>query len=101
VHLLQSRTDEAILWFERARAANPTLPHAHSYLAAAYALKGEARAAAELDVARKIRGPEFHSSIAHLKTTAYFGVPTVRAQFDATFFAGLRKAGVPESERDP
>jgi TolB-like protein/Tfp pilus assembly protein PilF len=97
VHLLQSRTDDAILWFEKARNANPSLPHARAYLAAAYAIEGDARAAAvELDAARKIRGPEFHSSIAHLKTTAYFGVPTVRAQFDATYFAGLRKAGVPE-----
>jgi Flp pilus assembly protein TadD len=98
VHLLQSRTDEAILWFERARNANPTLPHARSYLAAAYALQGEVRAAAvELDAARKIRGPEFHSSITRLKSVAYFGVPTVRAQFDATYFAGLRKAGMPET----
>jgi adenylate cyclase len=97
VHLLQSRTDEAILCFERARNANPTLPHARSYLAAAYAIRGEGGAAAvELDAARKIRGPGFHSSIAHLKSLAYFGVPTVRARFDATFFAGLRKAGVPE-----
>jgi TolB-like protein/Tfp pilus assembly protein PilF len=97
VHLLQSRTDEAVLWFERGRTANPVLPHARSYLAAAYALRGEGGAAtAELDAARKIRGPEFHSSIAHLKSLAYFGVPVVRAQFDATFFAGLRKVGVPE-----
>jgi TolB-like protein/Flp pilus assembly protein TadD len=97
VHLLQSRTDEAILWFEQARNANPTLPHARSYLAAAYALRGEARAAAaELDAARKLRGPEFHSSITHLKSLSYFGVPRVQAQVDATLFAGLRKAGVPE-----
>jgi TolB-like protein/Flp pilus assembly protein TadD len=97
-HLLQSRIDEAILWLEKARNANPTLPHAHSFLAAAYALNGEAKAAAlELGAARKIRGPGFHSSIAHLKTTAYFGVPRVHAQFDATFFAGLRKVGVPEN----
>jgi hypothetical protein len=26
----------------------------------------------------------------------YFGVPKVRALFDATFFVGLRKAGMPE-----
>jgi TolB-like protein len=96
-YLLQSRIDEAILWLERARNANLTLPHARSYLAAAYAIRGEARAAArELDAARNIRGPEFYSSIAHLKSCAYFGVRTVRAQFDATFFAGLRKAGIPE-----
>jgi hypothetical protein len=86
-----------MLWFERARDANPTLPHARSYLSAAYAIIGDLKAAAiELDAARNLRGPEFHSSIAHLKTTAYFGVAAVRAQFDATFFAGLRKAGVPE-----
>jgi hypothetical protein len=97
VHLLQSRTDEAILWLERARSANPTLPHARSYLAAAYALRCEARAAAaELDTARKIRGPEFHSSITHLKSLSYFGVPRVQTQVDATYFAGLRKLGVPE-----
>jgi tetratricopeptide (TPR) repeat protein len=92
---LQSRIDEAICWLEKARSSNPTLPHARSYLAAAYALRGETKAAAaELDVARKLRGPEFHSSISRLKAAAYFGVPTVHAQFDATFFAGLRKAGV-------
>jgi tetratricopeptide (TPR) repeat protein len=97
VHLLQSRTDEAILWFERGRNTNPTLPHTRSYLAAAFALAGDAKAAsAELDAARKLRGQEFHSSIAHLKSCAYFGVPAVVAQFDDTFFAGLRKAGVPE-----
>jgi adenylate cyclase len=97
VHLLQLRTDEAILWCERARNANPTLPHAREYLTAAYALRGEAKAAvAELDAARKIRGPEFHSSITHLKSLSYLGVPRVHAQIDATLFAGLRKAGVPE-----
>jgi hypothetical protein len=31
-----------------------------------------------------------------VKATGYFGVPTVRALFEATYFAGLRKAGVPE-----
>jgi TolB-like protein/Flp pilus assembly protein TadD len=97
VHLLQSRTDEAVLWFERARNTNPTLPHTRSYLAAAYALEGDAKAAsAELDAARKLRGQEFHSSIARRKSLVYFGVPAVVAQFDDTFFAGLRKAGVPE-----
>ena len=74
--------------------ATPASPHARSYLAAAYALRGEARAAAtEFDAARNLRGPEFHSSIVHLKGLAYFGVPAVRTEFDAPFFAGLRKAG--------
>jgi TolB-like protein len=30
VHLLQSRTDEAILWLERARSANPESPFVHA-----------------------------------------------------------------------
>ena len=97
VHLLQSCTDEAILWFERARNTNPTSPHTRSYLAAAYALEGDAKAASvELDAARKLRRQEFHSSIARRKSLVYFGVSAVVAQFDDTFFAGLRKAGVPE-----
>jgi adenylate cyclase len=49
VHLLQSRIDEAIVWFEKARSANPAYPYVRASLAAAYALRGEAqRAAAEL-----------------------------------------------------
>jgi adenylate cyclase len=39
VHLLQSRTDEAILWLEKARSANPARPSPHAWLASAYALK--------------------------------------------------------------
>jgi tetratricopeptide (TPR) repeat protein len=48
VHLLQSRTDEAIVWFERARSAVPGYPETHAWFSSAYALKGETeRAAAE------------------------------------------------------
>src|ERR1700730_4977045 len=48
VHLLQSRIDEAILWFEKARSAHPGLAGNYALLASAYALKGETeRAAAE------------------------------------------------------
>jgi hypothetical protein len=55
VHQIESRTDEAILWFEKARIANMQLPFPHAHLAAAYALKGELeRAAAELAEARKL-----------------------------------------------
>jgi hypothetical protein len=46
VHLLQSRTDEAILWLEKARSANSALSYVHVWLAAAYALKGESKRAA-------------------------------------------------------
>jgi hypothetical protein len=42
---------------------------------------------------------EFHdhfSSLARLRAEGYFGISKVRALVDATYFAGLRKAGVPE-----
>ena len=96
-HLLQSRIDEAILWFEKARSANPRLPFARAFLASAYALKGETeRASAELAEARRLSGGGRFLSIAHSKTVFDFGVPKVRAQYEAIFFAGLRKAGMPE-----
>jgi adenylate cyclase len=97
VHLLQSRTDEAILWLEKARGAMPAHPLPHAYLASAYALKAETeRAAAELAEARGLRGEGSFSSIARMRTTGYWGVPKTRALFEATYFVGLRKAGMPE-----
>jgi adenylate cyclase len=97
VHLLQSRTDEAILWLEKARSANPALAPFHAQLASAYALKRETeRAAAELAEARRLTRDDRYSSIARLQAVGYFGVPKIRALFEATYFAGLRKAGVPE-----
>jgi hypothetical protein len=49
VHLLQLRTEEAILWYEKARGTNPKLPYVHIDLAAAYGLNGRiGLAAAEL-----------------------------------------------------
>jgi hypothetical protein len=49
VHLLQSRTNDAIFWFEKARTANPALSSVRSNLASACALKGDTeRAAAQL-----------------------------------------------------
>jgi tetratricopeptide (TPR) repeat protein len=100
VHLLQSRTDEAILWLEKARSALPGVPHA--YLASAYALGGQTeRAAAELAEARRLSGDNRYSSIAHLRVAGLsgsgtWGVPKVRALFERTYFAGLRKAGMRE-----
>jgi tetratricopeptide (TPR) repeat protein len=40
-HLLQSRIDEAITWFEKARSISPGVPQARANLASAYGLKGE------------------------------------------------------------
>jgi hypothetical protein len=49
VHLLQSRTDEAIVWLEKARSAVLAAPVVHIHLAAAYALGGDLdRSATEL-----------------------------------------------------
>ena len=97
VHLMQSRVDEAIPWLEKARSANAGLSFVHAYLASAYALKGETeRAAAELAEARRLRGEHSYASIARMAAAGYWGVPKIRALFEATYFVGLRKAGVPE-----
>ena len=96
-HLLQSHIDEAIVWLERARNVNPALALFRAYLASARALKGNTeRAAAELTEARRLDGASCCSSIASLKTIEDFGVPAIRAAYETTFFAGLRKAGMPE-----
>jgi tetratricopeptide (TPR) repeat protein len=99
VHLLLSCTDEAIVWLEKARSASPGIPAHHSDLASAYALRGETeRAAAELVEARRLDGGDLFASIAHLKAFpgVWGGVPKTRALYEATYFAGLRKAGMPE-----
>jgi TolB-like protein/class 3 adenylate cyclase/tetratricopeptide (TPR) repeat protein len=102
-HLLQSHNDEAIVWFEKAGSAHPGLFDVHSGAASAYALKDETeRAAAELAEAKRRTGDGRYSSIARLKATGFFGVredsmvPKIRALFEATYFVGLRKAGMPE-----
>ena len=95
VHLLESRSDEAILWFEKARSANPEHPLPHAYLASAYGLADEiGRAAAELAQARRLASDNRYSSLARLRTVGPFGVPKIRALFEATYFVGLRTAGM-------
>jgi TolB-like protein/class 3 adenylate cyclase/Flp pilus assembly protein TadD len=97
IHLLQSRTDEAINWLEKARNANPREHYTRAFLASAHGLKGEPdRAAAELAEARKLFGDDRFSSIARLRTTENWRVQKIRALVEATYLAGLRKAGVPE-----
>jgi adenylate cyclase len=97
VHLLQSRVDQAIVWLEKARNANLIHSAPHAYLASAYALAGETeRAADELAEARRLSADDRFSSLARLKAIGYFGVPKIRALFEATYFVGLRKAGMPE-----
>jgi hypothetical protein len=99
LHLLHSHNDEAIVWLEKACNASPGVPITRSRLASAYALRGETeRAAAELAQARRLSGGDLFSSIACLKAFpgGWWGAPKTRTLFEATYFAGLRKAGMPE-----
>jgi TolB-like protein/class 3 adenylate cyclase/Flp pilus assembly protein TadD len=95
-NLLRSRTDEAILWLEKARGAIPELPFVYAWLASAYALNGETeRAAAELAEARRLVGDGRFSSIARMARGAPWA-PKILPLVKATYWAGLRKAGMPE-----
>jgi len=95
--LRPGRTSEAIVWFEKARSANPVSPIVHAHLAFAYALKGETEhAAAELAEARRLSGDDRYASIGRLKAVGYFRLSKIRALYEATYFARLRKAGMPE-----
>ena len=103
-HLLQSRHDEAIAWLERARAAAPAGVPPRVWLAAAYGLAGNHdQATSELAQARGLPTGDRYSTLGRLRAAGYhptapgnWGVPKIRALFEATFFAGLRKAGMPE-----
>ena len=73
--MLQSRTDEAIIWLEQARNANPAHWYPHISLASAYAPRGEStRAGAELAEARRLSGDDRFSSIARMRAAGDFGV---------------------------
>jgi tetratricopeptide (TPR) repeat protein len=97
VHLLQSRTDEATLWLEKARRIYPQHTLIHAFLAAAYALKNQIeRAGAALAECRRLSVDDRYLSVAKLKASWPYGGGEIRALHEATFFAGLRKAGMPE-----
>ncbi|MBV8800862.1 MAG: tetratricopeptide repeat protein [Alphaproteobacteria bacterium] len=103
VRLLQSRTGEAIAWFKKALIARPIdrLKIIHLFLASAYALQGETElAASELAQARPLFKPDTFS-ITWVRTQMMYRPepgppPAIRALDDRTYFAGLRKAGMPE-----
>ena len=99
MHLLQSRVDQAVLWLERVRNAIPTHSSIRSWLASAYALNGEPeRAAIELTEARRLSGDDRYSSIVRFRVLGVYGavVPKIQALYEATYFVGLRLAGMPE-----
>ena len=54
------------------------------------------KAAQELAEARRVTADDRYSSISWLRTAEYYGVPKVLSLFETTYFAGLRKAGMPE-----
>ena len=86
VHLVRSRTNEAVAWLEKTNSANSEFPTAHAWLASAYALNGEIeRAAAELAHARSLSRDGRYSSIARLKAFGCLGVPKVRALLRTPF----------------
>lgn len=97
VHLLHTRTDEAILWLEKSAATHTGLATVHAGLASAYALKDEIeRANRELVEAWRLDGGDRYTSITRLRAAEDLGVPKIRALFEAIYFDGLRKAGMPE-----
>ncbi|HEV8679521.1 MAG TPA: adenylate/guanylate cyclase domain-containing protein [Stellaceae bacterium] len=98
VHLLEGRAVEAIRWLDKARARyseqNRAPIYINAWLAAAHALNDEGeRARSELEEAWK-RG--FHRTMAGFNGDPWYANPKVRALAEATYFVGLRKAGMPE-----
>jgi adenylate cyclase len=97
VCLLQSRSDEAIVWYEKARTSIPAAPNLHIRLAAAYGLRNDTqRGAAELAEARGLSPDDRFSSLSRLRATVSHAAARILALYEPTYFAGLRKAGMPE-----
>lgn len=95
MYLLNSRIDEAIPALERARNENARLAFVHAYLAAAYALTGQQeRAHAALAEAQQLSSA--YANLASIEKSAWYADPKIRALAQETYFAGLRKAGLPE-----
>jgi hypothetical protein len=94
---LQVHTAERVVLLEKSVGANPTQSWVRARLASAYGLSGETeRAATELAEARRLSNNDRYSSITRLKASAPLQAPNARARLEATYIAGLRKAGIPE-----
>jgi adenylate cyclase len=95
MQLLRGHTEEAVASLERAENENARLPFVHAYLAAAYALKDDAaRARAELSEAQRLSSA--YASLAGVEKSNWFDEPKIRRLAEATYFRGLRKAGIAE-----
>jgi len=92
-YLLLGKNDQAISTCERAAGTNPDW-FITSFLAAAYANRGdiEKASAAKEEMLRKVPG----YTIAQLRAKHYSDVPEYLKTAEATWYAGLRKAGFPE-----
>jgi TolB-like protein/Tfp pilus assembly protein PilF len=95
MQLLEGHTDEAITWLEKARNENARLAFVHAYLAAAYALKGDVERA-RVALAEAQRLSSAYSSLASVEKSSWYENPEIRRLAEATYFAGLRRAGIPE-----
>jgi adenylate cyclase len=95
MQLLQSHTDAALVWLEKANSENARLTWVHAYLAAAYALNGETdRARAALAEAQRLSNA--YSSLMSVAKSNWYDNPRIRALAEATYFKGLRLAGISE-----
>jgi tetratricopeptide (TPR) repeat protein len=98
VALFQSRGDDSIAWLEKARMTfaarqqRDDLSATHSWLAAAYALKGDtSRATMELVQAQNLG--EYPKSIEQFcRAGQWCANPAVKASVEATYYKGLRLA---------
>jgi hypothetical protein len=82
---------------EKARNATPAHPQFRTFLVSAYALMGDTeRSITELSEARRLVGDDRYSSIARLRAAESWGVPKVQALVETTYFAGLRRAWMPD-----
>ncbi len=95
IQLLEGHTDGALVWLEKANGENPRLAFVHAYLAAGYALEGNAeRGEAQLAEAQRLS--KGYSNLANVETSTWYDEPKIRALAEATYFPGLRRAGIPE-----
>jgi TolB-like protein/Tfp pilus assembly protein PilF len=95
-HLLLGRTEAAIDWLERARAANPRLWFPHLYLAAAFALRGELQPA-RAELTQSLGLNPAVNSLARLRfSNPWTATLQYQALQKATLDVGLRQAGLPD-----
>ena len=82
-YFMEGRTDEGVMWLEKARGANPAASFIRAWLTSAYALDGKPeRAATELGEARRLNSDDRYSSIARLNAVSSRGAEGARPTRD-------------------